>query len=85
MSDVCHEMMADKTTTDAVLLAINSAVARMYLNGTTEVIVGDTSAQGCALVFILTADITCLIKCELCTNNRLNWFSLRDLNMFSII
>ena len=47
MSDVCHEMMADKTTTDAVLLAINSAVARMYLNGTTEVLVGNASAQGC--------------------------------------
>ena len=47
MSDVCHEMIADKTTPDAVLLAINSAVARMYSNGTTEVIVGDSSAQGC--------------------------------------
>ena len=47
ISDMCHEILADKTTPDAVLLATNSAVVRMYSDGTTEVVVGDRSTQGC--------------------------------------
>ena len=32
-----------------VLLAADSAVVRMYSNGTTEVIVGDINTEGCVL------------------------------------
>ena len=47
ISDVCYEILADKTTPDAVLLATDSAVVRMYSNGTNEVVVGDRSTKGC--------------------------------------
>ena len=47
ISDKCYEILADKTTPDAVLLGTRSAVVRMYSNGTTEVVVGDRSTKGC--------------------------------------
>ena len=47
ISDKCYEILADKTTPDAVLLATDSAVVRMYSNGTNEVVVGDRSTRGC--------------------------------------
>ena len=40
-------MIVDETTPDAVLLAAESAVVRMYSNGTTEVVVGNRSTEGC--------------------------------------
>ena len=42
-----RQILADEATPDAVLLAENSAVVRMYSNGTTEVVVGDRSTSGC--------------------------------------
>ena len=46
ISDSCREILADKTTPDAVLLGLDSAVVRMYSNGTTEVVVGDIGTEG---------------------------------------
>ena len=46
-SDFYYEIIEDKTTPDAVLLAEDSAVVRMYSNGTTEVVLGDTGKIGC--------------------------------------
>ena len=46
-SVVYREIIADQTTPDAVLLAADSAVVRMYPNGATEVLVGDINARGC--------------------------------------
>ena len=46
-SVVFNEIIADQTTPDAVLLAANSAVVRMYPNGATEVLVGDLNTGGC--------------------------------------
>ena len=39
-------MVEDETTPGAVLLAENTAVVRMYLNGTIEDIVGDKDNKG---------------------------------------
>ena len=47
MSDFYYEIIEDETNPDAVLLAEDSAVVRMYPNGTTEVVVGNTSTRGC--------------------------------------
>ena len=47
MSDKYRQILADEATPDAVLLAENSAVVRMYSNGTTEVVVGNRSTSGC--------------------------------------
>ena len=48
------QIIEDKTTPNAVLLAEGSAVVRMYSNGTTEVLVGKVNAQGYVWVFIIT-------------------------------
>ena len=46
-SVVFNEIIADETTPDAVLLAADSAVVRMYPNETTEVLLGDLNTGGC--------------------------------------
>ena len=55
ISDSCYEILADKTTPDAVLLGTRSAVVRMYSNGTSEVVVGNRSTKGCVYLSIYTA------------------------------
>ena len=47
MADHYYEIIEDKTTPDAVLLAAKPAVVRMYSNGTTEVVLGNINIRGC--------------------------------------
>ena len=42
-----RDIIADQTTPGAVLLAKNTGVFRMYPNGTTDILVGQTTAKGC--------------------------------------
>ena len=53
MAGFYYEIIADQTTPDAVLLAADSAVTRMYPNGTTEGVVGDINTKGCVKVFVM--------------------------------
>ena len=48
MADYYNEIIEDKTTPDAVLLAGRRAVVKMYPNGTSDVVAGNTNFQGCA-------------------------------------
>ena len=61
MADFYNEIIADQTTPDAVLLAEDSAVIRMYPNGTTEVVVGDRSTKGCVKVLVMVVNAKCWI------------------------
>ena len=42
-----RDIIADQTTPGAVLLAKNTGVFRMYPNGTTDILVGQTTTKGC--------------------------------------
>ena len=46
MTTECNQILKDKTTPDALLLAQESAIVRIYLNGTVEDIVGDKDNIG---------------------------------------
>ena len=46
METECNQIIEDRTTPDALLLAQESAIVRMYLNGTVEDVVGDKDNTG---------------------------------------
>ena len=48
----CKQIIEDETTPGAFLLAVNTAVIRMYPNGTTEDVVGDDSIYGYLYIVI---------------------------------
>ena len=46
MTTECNQIIEDQTTPDALLLAQESAIVRMYLNGTVKDVVGDRANTG---------------------------------------
>ena len=42
-----NAIIADQTTPDAVLIASATGVFRMHPNGTTDILVGQTTTKGC--------------------------------------
>ena len=46
MTAECKQIIEDQTTPDALLVAQESAIVRMYLNGTVEDVVGDKDNTG---------------------------------------
>ena len=46
MTTECNQIIEDQTTPDALLLAQESAIVRIYLNGTVEDVVGDKDNKG---------------------------------------